>query len=344
MPVHVCVKLPFAFVLAAFFWSASAFPAAAEDAAAYYKGKTVKFIVPTPPGGGFDAYARMLAPLIERETGATVVVQNMPGAGGLIAANGMYAASGDALMVGIVNGNAAAMAQLVDDPSARFDMAKYGFLGLITTSPWVWLASPKSKMQTLADFRKAGAKIIWSGSGQMGGLSDGAAVTCAALKLNCTIIRGYQGSAQGALALARGETDAMYVSDGSANNYVANGDAKAVATISTERSRYFPKLPTIFEAAKLTPDEKWWFEFRAAVDNVQRTLAMPPNVPADRLAYMQKVAKKILTDPAVIADGEKTERYIDYKDPTQVKKMVNTILVSITPEQKKRAKDVILKE
>jgi tripartite-type tricarboxylate transporter receptor subunit TctC len=178
----------------------------------------------------------------------------------------------------------------------------------------------------------------------MGGLSDGAAVTCAALKLNCGIIRGYQGSAQGALALARGETDAMYVSDGSANNYVSNGDAKAVATISTERSRYFPKLPTIFEAVKLTPDQKWWFEFRAAVDNVQRTLAMPPNVAPDRLAYMQKVAKKILTDPKVIAAGEKTQRYIDYRDPAQVKKMIETVLVSITPEQKKHAKDVILKE
>jgi tripartite-type tricarboxylate transporter receptor subunit TctC len=318
-------------------------PAAAEDAAAYYKGKTVKFIVPTPPGGGFDAYARMIAPLVEKETGATVVVQNTPGAGGLIAANAMYAASGDALMMGIVNGNAAAMAQIVDDPAARLDMAKFSFLGLITTSPWVWLASPKSKMQKLEDFQKA-AKIIWSGSGQMGGLSDGAAVTCEALKLKCQIIRGYQGSAQGALALARGETDAMYVSDGSANNYVANGDAKPVATISTERSRYFPDLPTIFEAVKLNPEQKFWFELRAAVDNVQRTLAMPPKVAPDRLAYMQKVAKKILTDPAVIEDGNKTERYINYKSPEDVKKMVDTILVKITPEQKKKVKEVILRE
>jgi tripartite-type tricarboxylate transporter receptor subunit TctC len=343
MPTRARVKLSSAFVLAAFAFAVFAYPAAAEDAADYYKGKTIKWIVPTPPGGGFDAYSRMIAPLVEKETGATVVVQNTPGAGGLVAANAMYIANGDALMMGIVNGNAAALAQIVDDPSVRFDMAKYGLLGLITTSPWVWTASPKSKMQTIDDFRKAN-KIIWSGSGQMGGLSDGAAVTCEALQLKCSIIRGYQGSAQGALALARGETDAMYVSDGSANNYVANGDAKPVVTISTERSRFFKDLPTIFEAVKLTPEQKFWFELRAAVDNVQRTLAMPPNVAADKLAYMQKVVKKILTDPAVIADGDRTERYINYKSPEEVQKMVDTILVSITPEQKKKVKEVILKE
>jgi len=334
-----------ALALAAAFVAVGGPGASAEDAASFYKGKTIRFIVSTGPGGGFDAYARMLAPHIEKATGATVVVQNMPGAGGLVANNHVYAEkSDDSLTMMILNGNNAAMAQLVGDPAVKFDTTKFNILGLIVTSPWMWLASPKSKMQKLDDFLKPGVQITWSGSGQMGGISDGAAVTCEALKLNCKIVRGYNGSAQGALALARGETDAMYVSDGSANNYVKNGSAKAVVAVTHDRSDYFPKVPTVFEAIKLTPEAKWWFDFRAAIDNIQRMLAMPPDVPKAHVAYMQQVMKKILTDPAVIAEGKKTQRFINYKDPATVKKMIDTVLVSTTPEQKKKVKTVILRE
>jgi tripartite-type tricarboxylate transporter receptor subunit TctC len=318
---------------------------AAESPQEFYKGKTIKFLVGTGAGGGFDAYARMIAPHLEKQTGATVIVQNMPGGGGLVAANHLYAeAKGDPLQMLILNGNNAAMSQLVGDPNVRFDLPKFGLLGIVTTSPWIWIASPKSKMQKLDDFMKPGVKITWSGSGQIGGLSDGAAVTCHALKLDCKIVRGYQGSAQGALALARGETDAMYVSDGSANSYVKAGNAIPVVAVTTERSTYFPKLPTVFEALKLNDEQKWWFEFRSAIDDVQRILAMPPGVPQDKLAFMQTAIRAILTDPAIIAEGKKSQRFISYKDPATVKKMIDTVLVSITPEQRKTAREVVMKE
>jgi tripartite-type tricarboxylate transporter receptor subunit TctC len=178
----------------------------------------------------------------------------------------------------------------------------------------------------------------------MGGISDGAAVTCEALKMACNIVRGYTGSAQGALALARGEADAMYVSDTSARNYVDTGGAKPVITVSDTRSRFFPDVPTVFEGLKLTDEQKWWFEFRAALDDLQRILAMPPNVPAPQLALMRDTLQKILTDPAVIAEGEKTQRYIAFKDAATVEKMIGTVLGSITPEQKAKAREVILRQ
>jgi tripartite-type tricarboxylate transporter receptor subunit TctC len=343
MPLLVAVLCVFSLTILSSIW-----PALAQDphssARAFYAGKTIKFIVSTGAGGGFDAYTRMIAPLLEKELNATVVVQNMPGGGGLVSANHIYAAAGDPLQLIILNGNSAALGQLVDDPSVRFDLPKFSILGLVTTSPWLWIASPKSKMQTVDDFLKPGAKPVWAGSGQMGGISDGAAVTCEALKMACNIVRGYTGSAQGALALARGEADAMYVSDTSARNYVDTGGAKPVITVSDTRSRFFPDVPTVFEVLKLTDEQKWWFEFRAALDDLQRILAMPPNVPAPQLALMRDTLKKILTDPAVIAEGEKTQRYIAFKDAATVEKMIGTVLGSITPEQKAKAREVILRQ
>ena len=71
--------------------------ARAQDAAAFYKGKTVHFVVGLGVGGGFDAYARMIAPYLGQELGANVVVDNLPGAGGLLALNQIYTGQADGL-------------------------------------------------------------------------------------------------------------------------------------------------------------------------------------------------------------------------------------------------------
>ena len=67
-------------------------------------------------------------------------------------------------------------------------------------------------------------------------------------------------------------------------------------------------------------------------------------MPPDQLAYLRDAVRKVLTDPEVIAEGEKTERYVEYQDAAAVQKMIATVLVSITPERKKLVRDVILKE
>src|ERR1700733_13707986 len=94
---------------------AAVMPAArAQDAErAYFGGKTVRLIVGYGPGGGYDAYARMIAPYLTHDLGASVVVENQPGAGGLTALNNLYVASPDGLQIMIVNGSGAGLAQLV---------------------------------------------------------------------------------------------------------------------------------------------------------------------------------------------------------------------------------------
>src|SRR5258706_13448773 len=86
---------------------------------AFYKGKTVKMIVGYGPGGGYDVYARMLAPHLSKVLGATVVVENQPGAGGLNALDKLYAAPPDGLQLMLANGTPAAMPQLPAEPTAR---------------------------------------------------------------------------------------------------------------------------------------------------------------------------------------------------------------------------------
>lgn len=317
--------------------------ARAQDAETFYRGSIVKFVVGSAPGGGYDTFARLLAPHLADTLGATVVVENVPGAGGLTALNRQYTSKPDGLQIMIVNGVAAAMSQIVDLESVRFDLSKLGLLGIVNAEPWVWLISAKSPHSSVADVVKSDEIIRWGASGFISGLADGAAMTCEALDVKCRIIAGYKGSSEVALALGRGEADAMYVSELPAQNYVSSGLAKNIASIARARPAAFPDVPTIFEAMQLTPDQKAKIDFRISIDELGRILVLPPGVTQDRLAHMQKAVRKIMNAPAVLAEAKKRDLYIDYRNPEQTRALMDSIFIGLTPEIKARVKEVATK-
>ncbi|HEY4133914.1 MAG TPA: tripartite tricarboxylate transporter substrate binding protein [Alphaproteobacteria bacterium] len=321
----------------------AASPAQAADVASLYKGKTVRIVVGFGPGGGYDAYARMIAPYLEKEIGASVIVENQPGAGGLIAINRIAMAKPDGLQMMLVNGTAAGVDQILDTPNVRYDLAKMDYLGIVSASPWVWQVAADSKLKTVDDFLKRKEPLRWAGAGPTGGLSDGAAMTCEALKIACKVVIAYQGSNEAALAVFRGEMDAIITSDSTAANYVKSGQAIAVTTIGRKRSRFLPDTPTVFEAAKLTPDQEWWFDFRANLDALGRVLVITPNTPKDQLEFLQAAVKRVLTNEKLIAEGEKTQRYVEYIGPEETKKIAVSV-GDVTPAQKQQVIDVVMKK
>lgn len=320
--------------------SARATPSSAQDPAAFYKGATVRFLVGSGTGGGYDLFARLLAPHASAATGATFIVENLPGAGGLVALNRQYAAKPDGLQVMIVNGVAAAMSQIIEMDSVRYDLAKFGLLGIVNAEPWVWLVGPTSPDRAPADVLAKGAQMTWGGSGVISGLSDGAAMTCDALDLKCRIVSGYPGSNEVAIALGRGEVDALYVSELPAQNYVNSGLGRNIAAMSRQRSRSFPNVPTIFELVKLAPEQAKKINFRISIDELGRILVVPPGTPPDRLAYLQEVFRKVMASPEVIAEAERRNLYIDYRDPEQTRKLIASIFGGLTPEIRQQVRDV----
>ena len=321
--------------------AASPLAQAQQTGASFYEGKTIKFVVGYGPGGGYDAYARMLAGPIGEKLGATVVVENQPGAGGVNALNRIYAAAGDPLQMMIVNGTAAAMAQLVGQTGVRYDLAKTGHLGTIASSPWVWLVHSKSPIQTPQDAVKLGSPIRWSASGPIDGLADGAWVTCEALKLKCDVVIGYKGSSDAARAVMQGEMDAIYVSDTSAQNYAATGDVRPVAVMNRKPSRFFPNVKTIFDAIPISEEGKWLIDFHSTVEDLGRILVTPPDVPPAQLKVLQKAVMDVLTDKEIIAQGEKTKRYIEPVDAEGTLKNVKSVVEDMTEEQRKRLRAVM---
>lgn len=314
-------------------------PAKADDP--YFKGKTIKLIVGYGPGGGYDAYARMLAGPIGQRLGATVVVENQPGAGGVNALNKIYAAQGDALQMMIVNGTAAAMAQLVEQSGVRYDLSKTGHLGTIAKSPWVWLVPKDSPIKTPEDALKSDKPIRWAASGPVDGLSDGAWITCEALKLKCEVVIGYKGSSDAGRAVMQGEMDAIYVSDTSAFNYYKTGNVRPVAVINRNPSRFFPEVKTIFQTMKLSKDAEWLFDFHSTVEDLGRILVTPPGVAPAQMKALQDAVTAVLNDKQMVALGEKTRRYIEPVAPAKTLANVRAVVTDPTPADRKRLRQVM---
>ncbi len=236
-------------------WTVLLSPGHAQDAEkAFYAGKTVRMVVGSGTGGGYDVFSRMIAPYLAKALGATVIVENQPGAGGLVALNRLYVAPPDGLQISLSNGTSAAFAQLTDQSGVRYDLTKYSYLATVGAPPGLWLVGPDSPIREVQQAVDAKMKWRWASSGGMSGLGIGAAFTCEALKLDCHVVQGYKGSADAGLAVTRGEMDALYVPESSANNFVKAKQNWALATISRTKSRFFPDRPTIFEAARMDAD------------------------------------------------------------------------------------------
>jgi tripartite-type tricarboxylate transporter receptor subunit TctC len=318
-------------------------PSRAQDAGAWLKGQTVHFIVGYSPGGGYDTYARMLAPHFEKRTGATVVVENKPGGGGMTALNQLVRGKPDGLSMQVLNGESSIMWQLAKQTGVAYDMTKVSLLGRIQEEPHFFLVNP-SLPGNLKDIVASGKKLKFTATRRIDNLGDYAAVICEALKMNCQIITGYKGSKEASLAVMNGEADALTISESSGFNYSKGGRTKIVATIGHKRSELMPDMPTVYEMFVMQPEDKWWIDFRLGVKAIGRCLIGPPGIPADRLAYLQKVWKDILTEPAVIAEGKKTRHEFDYQSPEKMKPIVRDLLETLSADKLDKVREVLVKK
>jgi len=330
--------------VAAACWTVSVSPGLAQDAEkAFYAGKTVRMIVGTGVGGGYDVFSRLIAPYLAKTLGTTVIVENQPGAGGLVALNRLYMAPPDGLQISLSQGTMAALAQLTGDQAARYDMAKFTYLATVGAPPGLWLVGPDSPIREVQQAIDAKKKWRWASTGGTSGLGIGAAFTCEALKLDCHIVQGYKASSDAGLSVTRGEMDAVYVPESSANHFVKSKQNWALATMSRTKSQFFKDRPTVFEATKIDPDRVWAMDFLANLEGAGRLFMAPPGIPPARLAFLQAAVKETLHNPQLIAEGERMERLIEYTDPASTLRTV-TAVVNVTPEQKARVLKLLSSE
>jgi tripartite-type tricarboxylate transporter receptor subunit TctC len=288
-------------------------PAGAQD---FYQGKTITFIVGASPGGSLDNYTRLIGRHLSRYVpgNPAVIVQNMPGAGSLIAANFIYnVAQPDGLTVA---GFAAALVlqQLVGDPAAKFDGRKFAWLGTPMVYHSICVMREESGIKSVDDWLAAKRPPNIGGMGPGAGPSDTPRILNAAIHLPLKLIEGYGGGATVRLALERGEIDG-YCGSWQAIRTVWPDDLKTgkfLVVIQTGLVSHsdLRQVPLAIDYAK-SDEAKQLLEVNDTIHGLEFVYSSAPGTPNERLQILRTAFMQALNSPELRAEAEKAALDID---------------------------------
>jgi tripartite-type tricarboxylate transporter receptor subunit TctC len=281
----------------------SAFNSArAENAAEFYKGKTLTWIVSTGPGGGHDFFARLISKhMANLMPDTTFVVKNVPGAGHIIGANTVYHSKPDGLTIGSFS-TGLVYAQLVGMPGIQFDLAKMSWIGKAASDTRVLVVSTKSPFKTLADLRDPKREVLFVSSGLGSGSHIEGIMVARAFNINAKFLTGYNGS-EGHMSMLRGETHASMDGSETSMQLVNKGGAFLMLQFGKE----LPNVPDGRDFAE-TDDAKAVVSLLEAQSLLARITAGPPGIPEDRLAYLREMYLKVIASPELQADLSRAKR------------------------------------
>lgn len=286
----------------------AAVPARAQDVASFYSGKQIKLIVGTGPGGGYDIYGRLLGRHIGRHIpGApNVVIVNMPGAASLTAANYLanIAQRDGTEMLMVVQ--SLPLLQVSGSDKARFDLARFNWLGNMSSAANTVLAWATSGVATIDDARRRELVMGSTTPSSLGGIYP--AIMNKVLGTKFKIIHGYESGDAIDLALERGEvTGRAGISWAALKAYRANWLRDKTVNIFAQvglRRENDLDAPLLTDLAANDADREI-LQFYSSLVSVGRALTLGPGVPAPRVEALRRAFDAAMADPRLVAEAEK---------------------------------------
>lgn len=305
--------------------------ASAED---FYTGKTVRITVGSSPGGGFDFYARAVARHLGKHIpgSPSVIVVNMPGAGGLVAANYAYnVAKPDGLSVWLLNNNFIQLAAL-GDKSVKLDGPKFGWVGSTATTTYTCAIMGFTGFETFDEMRKSGKKVV------MGGLAEGTQTVVQPKLLNMflgtnfQVVAGYRGGTSALrAAMQRREVDGacwgwQSMKATASDMLHAQGDERLIPFLMDRRmmDEEVRNVPVISDLIKDETNLSTYLVW-SLPSRFFRSFAVSPGTPEERLDLLRDAFKSTLEDPNFLADAEKSKLEIEYTSGEEVEQLVERI-------------------
>lgn len=313
-------------------------PALAED---FYKDKTIRFIVGQAAGGGYDSYTRLIARHIVKHIpgNPSAVVENMTGAGSLVAANYLYNNSKpDGLT--IVNWNSAfVLNQALGDANVKFDARKFGWIGAPSKGVPVFVIMGFAGVRNFDEIVKSG-KVI-----KVGGTAPGSHSVDLPLMLNkmlgtkFNIVSGYQGTAQVRLAMQRREVDGDFTNWESVvatrkDMIEAKGDDRLLPLLIHSRlaDAEVKNVPLFSEVLGSELNVATYRAYMSQME-YQRPLTVAPGTPRERLEILRRAFKATLSDPEFQAQAVRSKLDMTYVSGEEAERIVGEVL-AITPKVK----------
>lgn len=308
-----------------------------------FQGKTITFVVSFEAGGPYDMYGRLLARYIGPHLpgNPTVVVQNMPGAGGMRGINYLYnVAPEDGTSFGVVSQTVAIGQLLQNAPGIKYDVRKATWLGRITSNVELLHSAYPSRFRNIAEAERR--EVVVAGTGPTSSSVVFPRLMNALIGTHFKVVIGYQGPTSAQLALTRGEVEAI-VKPWSAIK-VENADLLRahklfpILQYVTERNPELPDTPCVVDLGR-TPEQRQIFSLFASGGSLGTSVLAPPKLSPAVTEVLRKAFTDTINDPGLRDEAKKAKIDIDPLPGDQLQKIAGEIF-SIPPEVVERAKQI----
>lgn len=294
--------------------------------AAFFHGEQIRWIVPYSPGGGYDEYARLIAPYLEKHTGARVDIYNLPGAGGMRGVNDLFHAPKNGLTIGLMNGSALVMNELAGMSGADYKTSEFSYLGRIVADRRVFIVSLDSGIESFEELLDSQKRFNMGATGLGGSTYVDAIIMNQAFDPPLDIIHGFDSSSVVRQAMLRGNIIGTWGSWGSAEDGIDAGRHKVILQSGHERHPDLPDVPTAFEFVDRAKNpERAEAILRAweTLHAVGRPVAAPAGTRPERLEFLVDAFRNTMNDPELVAEAAKLRRPLDYLSADEVRRIVD---------------------
>jgi tripartite-type tricarboxylate transporter receptor subunit TctC len=285
-------------------------PACADEP--FYKSKSISLIIASNTSGGYDTYGRLLARHLPRHLAGnpTIVPQNMPGAGGIRAANYLYSvAAKDGTVFGIFD-QAMFLDQLLGIQGLRGDVRQFNWIGRLLSNSSVLFAWHTAVVKKIEDAFTH--ELIVAAPGSNSRLNWTALNALAGTKLK--LLTGYEGPATAKIAMERGEVEALSLPWGVLReenpDWLAQKKINLLLQTGLEKNAGLPDLPRMIDLAK-DDEARKVLEIFASPSLVGRSFAAPPGVPKERVEELRTAFMAMVKDPEFLAEVTKLNFDLD---------------------------------
>lgn len=295
----------------------------------FYKGKTIRIIVGFSAGGGFDTYSRSLARHMSKHIAGnpTLIVENMTGAGSLIAANHLYkVAKPDGLTIGMFHGNQIT-AQLLGGPGIEFDARRLEWIGAPGQNHDLCLLNRESGITSIEQWMASKTPVKLGGSAPGTTTDDGPKVLKAALGLPLRLVTGYKGTADIRIAVEGGEVDGLCGlswASAKATWRKAIESGKIIIVLQSVPQPH-SELPNVPLAINLAKTEEGRQLIQAGIhypSTITYSYSLPPTTPKERVQILRRAFAETLKDPEFLAEAKKANLEVNPVLGEEVEKLI----------------------
>jgi tripartite-type tricarboxylate transporter receptor subunit TctC len=304
----------------------AAAPLGAAAQSPYYAGKTVTIVVGYKTGGGYDSIARLLARHLPKYIPGSpnIVVQNMPGANSMIAANHVYnVAKPDGLTIGTFNRNLP-IAQLTKVSGVKFDMTKFTWIGSAASESTILAIRSDLPYKSFADLKNAKQPVVVGATGPGANTYDFPLLLKDLLGANLKIVSGYSSSSDIMLAVERKEADARAGSYTSIEPFIDRGLVRPVIRARASEPG-IEKLPVDEDLAPNARAKKI-MALRSAPEVIGRPYVMPPRTPEEPVKILEAAFAKAIDDPTLKAEAKKAKLDLNFISGDEALKVMKEVL------------------